>query len=85
MFNSPIDWCPVCKQWLALDEECPHGRAKNDCPLSAARAATAALMLRLDRSSTRQTHLSSPTSSKQASANTNTTRASAASGRSSLN
>lgn len=48
MFNSPIDWCPECKQWLALDEECPGGPAKSACPLAAARAGAAALALQLD-------------------------------------
>ncbi|MCD6041365.1 MAG: hypothetical protein K0R40_968 [Burkholderiales bacterium] len=66
MFNSPIDWCPECKQWLALDEECPGGPAKSDCPLAAARAATASLMRRLD-------HPASLPSRKYASSNSNTT------------
>ena len=48
MFNSPVDWCPVCRQWLALDEECPRGHAESRCPLSAARSGTSALMLKLD-------------------------------------
>jgi hypothetical protein len=46
MFNSPIDWCAVCRQWLPLDEECRRGLAESACPLAAARAGTAALMLR---------------------------------------
>jgi hypothetical protein len=77
MFNSPIDWCPVCQQWLALDEECPGGPAKTDCPLAAARAGVAALMLQLD-------HLASLPSRKHASSNSNTTFASGAVSRSSF-
>ena len=77
MFNSPIDWCPTCKQWLALDEECPGRPAKIDCPLAAARAGVAALMLRLD-------HSASLPSRKHASSNSNTTRASGAVSRSSF-
>jgi hypothetical protein len=69
MFNSPIDWCPVCRQWLPLDEECRRRSAKSDCPLAAARAGTAALMLQLD-------HAASLPSRKHASSNSNTTFAS---------
>lgn len=66
MFNSPIDWCPTCKQWLALDEDCPGGPVKSDCPLAASRTATAALIRRLD-------HPASLPSRKHASSHSNTT------------
>lgn len=77
MFNSPIDWCPVCRQWLALDEECGRGQARTDCPLAAARSGSAALRLRLD-------HSASLPSRKHASSNSNTTRAPGATSRSSF-
>jgi hypothetical protein len=65
MFNSPIDWCPACGQWLALDEDC-CGPAKGDCPLAGARAGAAAALRELD-------HRASLPSRKHASSNSNTT------------
>jgi hypothetical protein len=40
MFDSPIDWCRVCKDWVALDQtpaECARGHncADRQCPLAA--------------------------------------------------
>jgi hypothetical protein len=39
MFNSPTDWCPICKEWVALDEgivECAraHRCRVGQCPLA---------------------------------------------------
>jgi hypothetical protein len=40
MFNSPTEWCPIVRQWVALDEEgvaeCArlHHCGVKDCPLA---------------------------------------------------
>lgn len=40
MFDSPLDWCKVCKEWIALDqtvEECArqHRCRDRECPMVA--------------------------------------------------
>ncbi|TAK87520.1 MAG: hypothetical protein EPO20_04265 [Betaproteobacteria bacterium] len=40
MFDSPLDWCKVCKDWVALDqtvEECArqHRCHARECPMLA--------------------------------------------------
>jgi len=40
MFESPLDWCRVCKDWVALDqtvEECArqHHCRDGECPMIA--------------------------------------------------
>lgn len=40
MFESPLDWCRVCKEWVALDqtvEECArqHRCRDGECPMIA--------------------------------------------------
>ncbi len=40
MFESPLEWCRVCKEWVALDqtvEECKrqHRCRDGDCPMMA--------------------------------------------------
>lgn len=40
MFESPLEWCSVCKEWVALDQsfiECAriHGCRIGNCPLAA--------------------------------------------------
>jgi hypothetical protein len=42
MFNSPIDWCPVCRKWVALDEPCPQGALTRACRIERARHAVPA-------------------------------------------
>jgi hypothetical protein len=39
MFNSPTEWCPIVREWVALDEsvvECArvHHCKVEDCPLA---------------------------------------------------
>jgi hypothetical protein len=42
MYDSPIDWCMECKQWVALDEECRKRATSPTCPLAEALAKAAA-------------------------------------------
>ena len=42
MYDSPIDWCVECKQWVALDEECRKRATSPTCPLAEALAKAAA-------------------------------------------
>lgn len=40
MFDSPLEWCRVCKEWIALDqtvEECKrqHCCRDGECPMGA--------------------------------------------------
>ena len=37
MYNSPIDWCPACRQWVALDNGCPSAEPGRQCRVAAAR------------------------------------------------
>jgi len=40
MFNSPLEWCSLCRDWVALDQsfeehvrECGRGCKREACPL----------------------------------------------------
>jgi hypothetical protein len=40
MFESPLEWCTACKEWIALDqtvEECArqHRCGERGCPMTA--------------------------------------------------
>jgi hypothetical protein len=40
MFDSPLEWCKACKEWVALDqtvEECArqHRCSDGECPMAA--------------------------------------------------
>jgi hypothetical protein len=39
VFESPLDWCPLCREWIALDQtfaECAqrYGCKAETCPLA---------------------------------------------------